>query len=414
MAKAALRNSVILGAALIIAFLHIALTFPRADQYRTGADEGTYYRQAKLIQGYGIQGFRLAAEGFIQDRNSHIFPPPLRVLPLALDAAALSISDSYESLSWLSLIFFMLLCVISYYYLKDLWDPDLALISVVLLAFSPLGGAMAKRALIDSFTYLVTALSLLSFLAWIVRRTSRTLAIFSISLLLVQLTRETGFLVYPFYLAVLLFLKYRERAGITLRDIAICFLVPVLGTAIVYQVLYGLPAVYGVVEAIYTDNLMNPSAYVLNYSSGPWYRYLVDFMLLSPVTILLAFMYSGYYLLRKTFDAKTSVLLGFFGYTIAVYAFLQMNVRYVITLDLVIRILASLAVGAAVSGLVHSQRKKSLAAAAIVVLLVIMDIRSYTRFFVAGNAYDPVSYNLLYTEKFVPTVLVPHPQAPAP
>lgn len=408
MAKmASYRNISILVAALFIAAVHIVTTFPKADQYRSGADEGTYYRQSKLIQVNGIEGFKAAAEVFIQDKNAHIFPPPLRVLPLALNAIALSISDSFGSLSCLSLIYFLVFCLAAYFYIKDIWDADIALIAAVLLAFSPLGGAMAKRALIDSLAYLVTAFSLLSFLAFIVRKTSRDLVIFGFSLLLVQLTRETGFIVYPFYFVILLYLKYRDHQDIKLRDIALCFLAPLLATVIIYQVLYGLSTVYNILEVIYADNLMNPSEYVLNYSSGPWYRYLVDFMLISPVTILLAYMYSGYYLFRKTYDRKMNVLLSFFAYTLAVYAFLQMNVRYVITLDIVIRILASLAVSVIISTFITGQRKKILVTAAIVVTLAVMDSRSYTRYFVTNNIYDPVSYNLLYTEKFVPTVSPP-------
>ncbi len=413
MAKAAYRNILILVAAICVASAHIIMTFPRADQYRAGADEGTYYRQSKLIQAYGIGGFKAAAEGYLQDRNAHIFPPPLRILPLTLNAIALSISDSYASLSLFSLVCFILLCIGVYYYLKDLWDADLALFAVVLLAFSPLGGAMAKRALIDSLTYLVTAFSLLSFLAYIVHKTMRHLVIFSFSLLLGQLTRETGFIVYPFYFFILLFLKYHDHPEIKIRDIILCFLFPVLGTAVLYQILYGLPTVSRVLETIYFDNLMNPSEYVLNYQSGPWYRYLVDFMLLSPITILLAYAYSGYSLFQKTSEVKMNVLLGFFVYTITVYAFLQMNVRYVITLDLVIRIIASMAVIAAASAFVTSERKRFLVAAAIMLILAVMDFNSYERYFVADNIYDPVSYNLLYSEKFVPTSVSPA-QAPVP
>jgi 4-amino-4-deoxy-L-arabinose transferase-like glycosyltransferase len=396
------RHLALVIAALLVAASYIASTYPRSDQYRPGADEGTYYRQGREIREHGAAGYGVLAERFIQDRDAHIFPPPLRVLPLALNALALSVYDSYGSLSTLSLICFMVLGLVSYYYLKEVWDPDLAVIAVVLLAFSPLGCAMARRALIDSLTYLVTAFSLLSFLAVAVRRNTGSIVVFSVSLFLLQLTRETGFLLYPFYFGVLLFLHYRRPSEIGLRAVLLCFLVPVCAMTVVYLSLYGIGPLFRMGEMIYSDNLMKPSYYVVSFSSGPWYRYLVDFMLLSPLTMLPAYLYAGHWLLRKQYDARTGILLGFFAYTIMVFSFLQMNVRYVIALDLVIRILAALAVVAFSSVVLADWRKRSIMIAVVIIILAITDIRAFTDYFVTNNVYDPVSYNLLSVERFIP------------
>lgn len=400
----AYRNLSIAVVAVLIAACFIAWTFPGAGQYHTGADEGVYYRQAKEIQANGSRGYQLIAERFIEEKELHHFPPPLRVLALALDALALSLSDSFVALSALSLIFFVLFCLVSYWYLKEIWGPGLALIAVVLLAFSPLGGAMARRALIDSLTYLVTAFSLLTFLAYTVRRSSLRLAVFSLSLLLLQLTRESGFLVYPYFCGILLYLKYRHHPEIRLWDILPCFLVPIVAMTIIYQALYGLDTLYRVLNVIYGDNLIKPTYYVLNYSSGPWYRYLVDFMLLSPVTILLAYLFTGHYLLQKRYDLPTSVLIGFFVYTMVVFAFLQMNARYVIILDLVIRVLAALAVTTIITAFIAGKKRRLLVTVVMVVMLAGLDFRASVKYFVTGKVYDPVSYNLLYVEKFIPTV----------
>ncbi len=388
---------------LLTAAFHLILTFPNTAQYRWGADEGTYYRQAKAIQAFGTQGYRLAAERYIQEKDAHQFPPPLRVFPLALDALALSVSDSFTSLSALSLICFVLLGLAAYYYVKNVWDRDLAVIVVVLLAFSPLGSAMARRALIDSVTNLITSFSLLSFLAYTMRRNSGRLLVFSFSLFLLQMTRETGFLLYPFYCGVLVYLHYRRHQEISLRAIILSFAVPSILVLIMYQVLYGAGTLYRIMHVIYSDNLTNPSYYVLNFSSGPWYRYLIDFMLLSPLSILIAYFYAGHYLYHKQFNIQTGVLLAFFAYTIFIYDFLQMNIRYVIFLDLVIRIIAALGVSAIVSAFFTSQRKRSIIIMAVVVMLAVMDFRAFTGYFITDNIYDPVSYNLLYSEKFIPT-----------
>jgi 4-amino-4-deoxy-L-arabinose transferase-like glycosyltransferase len=406
-ARTVSRHFLLVVAVLFIAAFNIASTFPGDAQYKWGADEGTYYRQAREIRTYGCPGYRLAAERFIEDEAAHIFPSPLRILPLALDALALSVVNSIAALSVVSLICFVLLGLLSYYYVKDIWERNVAVIVVVLLAFSPLGGAMARRALVDSMTYLASGFSLLSFLAYVVRRNSGRLRVFSFSLFLLQMTRESGVLLYPFFFAVLVYLHYRRHPEITLRAVFLCFAVPLGATLIAYEALFGAGTLYRMMHVIYFDNLLKPSWYVVNFSSGPWYRYLVDFMLLSPFSILLAYLYTGHCLYRREFDAQTGVLFAFFAYTILVFAFLQMNVRYVIFLDLVIRIIEALGLLAFASAFIKDRRKRTIVIAAAVALLAIMDVGSFTNYFVSNNIYDPVSYQLLHVEKFIPALTPP-------
>lgn len=387
-------------AAIFVAALQIHAAFPGTGQFYSGADEGVYYRQASQIVAHGLSGFREIAREYIDDSRLHIFPPPLRVLPVALNAVALAAADSYTSLAWVSLLCFVTLCGLFYCYALRIWGTEAAVAATLLLSFSPLGGAMAKRALIDSISYLSVAFAILAFLALLRQATTRNLTVFSVSLAILQLTRETGCLLWPFFFAAFLF-YLRDSAGRPpFRQVLACFLPAGLLVVALYLTLYGAELFVGVVRVIFVENLGKPSAYVLNYSSGPWFRYLIDFLALSPLTLLLALFFAGGWLAGRERRTENDVLVYFSCYVLLVYAFLQMNVRYVAFLDLPIRIMAVLFLLPLAEKFRIKSRRLLLAGALL--LLVCLDVRSFQKFFVANNIYDPVSANLLAVERIIP------------
>lgn len=387
-------------AAIFIAALQIHAAFPGAGQFYSGADEGVYYRQAGQVLAHGPAGYQLIAREYIDNPGLHIFPPPLRVLPVAVNAAALAVADSYTSLAWVSLLCFVLLCGILYRYALRIWGAEAAAAATLLVCFSPLGAAMARRALIDSITCLSVAFAILAFLALLQQATTRNLTVFSISLAVLQLTRETGCLLWPFFFAAFLFYLRDPDGRLPLRKAMACFLPPALLVIVFYFSLYGVDLLGGVIRVIFVENLGKPSAYVLNYSSGPWYRYLVDFLALSPLTLLLALFFAGGWLAGRERRVENDFLVYFSCYVLFVYAFLQMNVRYVIFLDLPIRIMAVLFMVPLVAR--YRLRVRRLLLAGAVLLLVCLDVRSFQKLFVTNNIYDPVSANLLAVERIIP------------
>jgi hypothetical protein len=104
-------------------------------------------------------------------------------------------------------------------------------------------------------------------------------------------------------------------------------------------------------------------------------------------------------------------------------------VRYVLLLDLPIRIFAAAMVLAIPQMLVARLRAADVAQDTrnarrigllrwsplpILALLVFSDVAAFERYFIAGGIYDTVSYNLLRVDHIVPTLDAPSTAAPAP
>ena len=398
--------------ALFMSSTYIYLNFPKAGGYYTGADEGTYYRQAVIVREHGLRGFQIIADDYLTHKELQVLPNPLRIMSAVINAVALSLNDSYFTLSLVSLFCFVALCLLSYYYICRIWGSDLAATAVLLLCFSPLASAMAKRALIDSQSYLVSALLFFSFLDYVINRQIKRYYLFCCMLIIVWLNRETGFLYYPFFLFVLLYLKRRVDLPLAYGQIFAAFAASAAVVAVVYFAIFGPQKAFDVLRTIFINNIQGTPAYVKYYQNGPWYRYLIDFMIISPITMITAFLYTGFFLLGKDRDRSTGILLFFLAYLIFVYSFLQMNVRYVMIMDLLIRLLSALAVLQLLKSLNMVPRKKSALVVAIMAVIIAVDARSFTRHFVTSNTYDPVSYNLLYTERFIPVDDSSQPAAP--
>ena len=106
------RNFAIVLVCLFIAAVQIFMNFPIDSDY-SPADESVYYHQAQQIELHGLDGFKTVAQGFLLDNTFRIFPNPFRILPMVVNAMALSISDSMRALSVVSLICFILLCLVA-------------------------------------------------------------------------------------------------------------------------------------------------------------------------------------------------------------------------------------------------------------------------------------------------------------
>jgi hypothetical protein len=109
-----------------------------------------------------------------------------------------------------------------------------------------------------------------------------------------------------------------------------------------------------------TIRQVNDNEYALRFGSGPWYRYVVDFLLLSPWTVLLA--------VRPLGDAA--------------------------------RRPDPARLRAAVWGLLRGRLAGARPVA--IGLLILVDIGSFLAIFVTADVYDPTSDLLLWSRHFLP------------
>ncbi len=400
-------------ALLCISAVKIYNTFPGESEYYYGADEGVYLNQARTINEKGPEGFREIGDSYISNANEQVLPHPLRAGHLMLAAIALKINDSITSLSCLSLAAFIALCIFAFFFVERRWGEQAAFFAAALICFSPLASGVARRALMDAEVYLFFSLALFAFISYLEGPTAKKFFLFLALLTFSVLVKETAVLLLPFYAAVVVIAGYKKEKWKSIRQALLIFFVPVLAAGIIYLMLFGSVQRVAAISHIVLDTslfISKPFPYVSNYMSGPWYQYFVDFFIVSPVVSILFFLFAGQYLSMEKKSAVTTVLLSFFAYNTVCLAFLSKDLRYALNLDLVYRIFAALMFLYFIKKIVSAELRLITLSLSFI-LILFLELRKYDVVFVKSKMYDPVAYNLLLPERFIPGAA---PDTPAP
>ena len=139
-------------------------------------------------------------------------------------------------------------------------------------------------------------------------------------------------------------------------------------------------------------------AYAIAYSQGPWFRYLIDFLLLSPLTTLLAVAYYFGPAMeqRDRFLGRCTLLL------FLVFSLLALkNVRYVSFFDILVRILAVLTL----TSLSHHPALARVGERGVVLAILLLaayDLSLFHVIFNGGGVYEPVTATLAKVERLIP------------
>ncbi len=130
---------------------------------------------------------------------------------------------------------------------------------------------------------------------------------------------------------------------------------------------------------------------------GPWFRYVVDLLLISPAVLLLAI--GGIFQIRRD-EKRALFLLLFVVISCAVMVNVKngMNVRYATMWDVPLRFLAAGAIVRATAGL---KRWPLAGAVAIVVLVGGIELHQYYLLFVRHDIGEPVTQMLMYANDIV-------------
>ena len=143
-------------------------------------------------------------------------------------------------------------------------------------------------------------------------------------------------------------------------------------------------------------SVQNP--YVIQFQDGAWYRYLIDFTLLSPCIVALVFGR----VFQLTKEAKADIFWALFlGFSFLAMSCIRygMSLRFAAYWDEPMRWLAA-------SQLLVFQRRFSprvgtMVAVAAILLLATVDLMQYWQFFVKAGIYDPVSSHLLHVLRLI-------------
>jgi 4-amino-4-deoxy-L-arabinose transferase-like glycosyltransferase len=265
-----------------------------------------------------------------------------------------------------------------------------------LMAFAPTQIHMSQHALVDGFFSFWALLCL--WLLWECLQAPQRVALlvyYVLALSLLVLTKENAFFVFVAIVALLLANHWLQFGQTTRQLLLATLLGPLLG-AVILVFLAG-----GLTDLIATYQLSVSKNYQLTYAiltgDGPWYRYLVDLLLVSPIVLILAI--GAAFRLDRT--QKPELFLSIFiaaSYLIMCNVKYGMNLRYANMWDMPLRFLAF----SQITYLFSSLRRYGTVIVVVVVgLLCAVELRQYLVLTVRYPLYELVSEGLLRALKIL-------------
>ncbi len=356
-------------------------------------DEELYRAYVDVLTNAGLASYPDMAEHYVEmqaNMASAILPPTrFSYIAAAYGWHLIWSTDPASSLRAISSLFSMLLLGLTAHFAWRLGGQTVALCVTALMAFAPTQIYMSQHLLIDGFFAFWATLSL--WLLWEnLQRSQRTpwLIGYAISLAVMVLTKENAVFAYVGLLALLAVSHWLRFGRITPALCLATLLGPLLGVVILIFLCGGL----GTTIEIY--RLLVAKASVLKYAiitgDGPWYRYLVDLMVMDPAILILAI--GGAFQLRRA-DRSGRYLLLFVAASFVVMANIRygMNLRYTNMWDFPLRYLAVFCLWQ-----IKPRRiTRAVWLSLCVVALCSLELRQYDIFFVQNDLYELVPQDML-------------------
>ena len=301
------------------------------------------------------------------------------------------------SLRSVSCMFTILTLLVSGIFARRIGGDRAMLGVLALMACAPTQLHMAQHGLIDG-VFAFWALTCVWLLLENLRNPEdgRWQAAYATALAIMVLTKENAAFVYV-ALSALILIAWWQKWGTLTRRLFLTHIVGALLGGAILTVLAGGPqeclAIYLLLKA---KAQMMP--YAIRTGDGPWFRYFVDLMCASPLTLLLAI--GAIFHLNK--NKKVQLYLTAFitvSYAMMCNVKYGMNLRYTNMWDMPLRFLALTQV-TAISA--RFGTKERVAMIALVAALAAFDLHQYDVLFVQFDKdYEMVSANLLHALKIL-------------
>ncbi|MDD2927722.1 MAG: hypothetical protein PHE30_02610, partial [Candidatus Omnitrophica bacterium] len=183
-----------------------------------------------------------------------------------------------------------------------------------------------------------------------------------------------------------------------LREMALLLALPLVFAGLAYLASRALVYMPGIIKVL----LMPAPAgsYASLFCSGPWYRYLVDFMLLSPWVVILTIGFIFSFFLKREEDELALYFIFVFLLTFVVFSIFLKNVRYMIILDTPMRLFSLLMLNK-IAQRIYPRRAMKLTFV-LVIILAFFDCLNFYYLFIGEGIHDPTSFFLLKARQFIP------------
>jgi 4-amino-4-deoxy-L-arabinose transferase-like glycosyltransferase len=382
-------------AAALISLVGITLrVYPSAKYTRLGFDEGLYGEYVVELVKQGVTSYPDLAELYVkrQQEEATVFLPPTRFLYIFSGYLWHEVTgaNAIASLRAISCLFSILLLFAAGGFAWRLGGPAWALGVFALMSCAPTQIHMAQHGLIDGF-FAFWATACLWLLWENLKRPNDVLrlSLFGVCLALLVLTKENALFAYVGLVALLGTNKWLRFGTVTRSLLLIGVAGPLAGAAVLVSLCGGVQTCIQIFQLVVSKASVSP--YSISTGDGPWYRYLVDLLLASPLTFLLA--WGAIVRLRPGGNKGAFYLLTFVTATYVLMCNVRygMNLRYTNMWDMPMRYLA---VGC-IADLTHSVRRRETVIVVAVIFLCAIDLRQYYIFFVQHDLYELVTGALL-------------------
>jgi len=380
---------------IFAAGIFLRLNFLNVPSYYAEYDEGYYLGYAACLAQEKDASITKLSDAYIQNRPRHIYPNPLRAGYILISSRWMKLLNRFDfkALSYLSAFFGILSLFAGYFFTKRLFGKEIALLGLILFAVSPINLALSRRALQDSAVYFFTIVSVWLFYESLERRGLLFKILFALSFFTAIAVKESSVLLIVFF-AVFIFLDKRLfNKQLKAAQLLFILLLVLTGVFFMYVKITGsVDKLFQMARIIISSPASNE--YAIKYQSGNFLTYLADFLLLSPVTLVLGVSFLILYFKNRDFSGKPYLyVITFFVLYYAAFSLFSKNVRYVMALDLPIRILAAALIIAACG---KFGRKGVIASLLIACAIAASDFFIFHHIFITHDIYDPVACNLAW------------------
>ena len=377
------------------ATLHFLAPFhPQPAWNKIGFDEGLYREYVNALSKDGLGSYPDIVQGYIdvQKKLPGSILPPLRFLYIFTAYLWHSIfgAEALDALYQVAAFFSMLTLALATFFVWRVRGPTWAIAIAAFMGFAPTQLHMSQHALVDGFfTFWATLVLWLFWENLQAPRDWRWLGAYIVALGLLVLTKENSFFVWVALVALLVTNRWLKFGTVTRELVIATFLGPLLGIVVLIFLAGGIDMFIQSYQLSVGKNFQ--LHYAILTGDGPWYRYLVDLMLVSPIVLVLAF--GTIFRLNRTM--KPELFLSIFiaaSYLVMCNVKYGMNLRYANMWDLPLRFLAFSEI-VWLASLVKRFQTQIIVAG--VVLLAAFEFHQYFVLAVRYPLYELITHDLL-------------------
>jgi 4-amino-4-deoxy-L-arabinose transferase-like glycosyltransferase len=276
--------------------------------------------------------------------------------------------------------------------------PTWAIAIAGLMAVAPTQIHMSQHALVDGFFTFWALLAL--WLFWENLQTPRDwrwLTAYIAAFALLVLTKENSFFVWVALVALLITNRWLQFGTVTRELVIATILGPLLGVVALVFLAGGIDVFVQSYQLSVGKNFQ--LHYAILTGDGPWYRYLVDLLLVSPIILILAFGT----IFRLNRLMKPELFMSIFiaaSYLVMCNVKYGMNLRYANMWDLPLRFLAFSEIAWLAS---FAKRFQTAIIAAAVILLAAIEFHQYIVLAVRYPLYELITHDLLQALQILKT-----------